>query len=79
MTSNLHYQDNVDTMLITILDHTFKHARSIQPGDINKGRAFRVLKTAVRDVLQTYRRHYRGECTICILLSVSATAVEIIH
>lgn len=48
-------------MLMTILDHTLKRARSVQPDDVHNGRAFRVLKTAVRDVLQTYRTEYDGE------------------
>lgn len=77
----LHYQDIMDTMLMAILDHTLKCARSVQPDYVHDARAFRVLKTAVCDVLQNYRTEYTeyaesvakdtaGECP-SVLLSVS--------
>lgn len=53
------YQDSVDTLLLTVIDGMITHRT--QQCVANKGRAFRVLKRAVRDVLRTHRTEYRGK------------------
>ncbi|XP_019212113.1 induced myeloid leukemia cell differentiation protein Mcl-1 homolog [Oreochromis niloticus] len=63
------YQDSVDTLLLTVLDGTIAHPT--QQCVANKGRAFRVLKRAVRDVLRTHRTEY------CGMLSLQTTAAEV--
>lgn len=57
-----HWQDSVDIMFTSILGHTLKSARKVQPVDLHDAHALRVLRTAVHDVLQNYRREYDGEC-----------------
>ncbi|CAI5677956.1 unnamed protein product [Oreochromis niloticus] len=63
------YQDSVDTLLSTVIDGTITHCT--QQCVANKGRAFRVLKHAVRDVLRTHRMEY------CGMLSLQTTAAEV--
>lgn len=56
------YQDSVDTLLLTVIDGTITHRT--QQCVANKGRTFRVLKRAVRDVLWTQRTEYCGKCWV---------------
>ncbi|XP_025760418.1 induced myeloid leukemia cell differentiation protein Mcl-1 homolog [Oreochromis niloticus] len=63
------YQDGVDTLILTVLDGTITHRT--QQCVANKGRAFRVLKRAVRDVLWTHRTEY------CGMLSLQTTAADV--
>lgn len=65
------WQDSVDVMLMSMLDHTLKCARSVQPQpDVRDDQAFRVLRTAVCDALQKYRTEYDGNECPQLLLSI---------
>lgn len=66
------WQD-VDVLLKCVVDHTLKYASSVQPPpDVRDDEAFRVLRTAVCDVLQTYKGDYgNNECTQAAIIRIS--------
>lgn len=57
------------SMLMVILSQTTKAARArvareAHPAELYSPHALRVLRTAVRDVLQTYKKDYNSECVL---------------